>query len=1199
MSPLTDTQREVVTRLGTNFCVTSGAGCGKTRVLVARYMHLLEQDADLPLSRLAAITFTENAAAQMRSRIRDACLDHVVEARRAGDAVRLRTWLQRYWDVDVAPVSTIHSFCSTLLRQWPIEAGVDPNFVLADEVEAAFLQRDAAAGTIERLLEADDADLLTVLEHFRPDEAQAILEEFLGGYQERLERIAAPVMAMSDDEVLARLKRRVDALVLARLREAAGSADVQAARATLTRTGGDADDRIEGVRAAALEHLDRLAKARTADIALAAADRLIGDINLRGGSVKAWPSKQMLDDAKAALKSVRAAFQEALNGLPRFDEAVERNHLAVARALYRTALAVQAAYEAAKRERSALDFEDLQTRARDLLRGHPRVRDELRRRFRTVLVDELQDTNFLQFEIVHLLTAEPGAEGRDAPLRPGALFGVGDPKQSIYRFRGAEVEVFDAATARVPPAGRRALGQSFRLHPGTAALVNRVFAGLMGPAYEPVEGAATQANATAAELHHVTAADGESGLRAEEGYAQEARVLAERIRRIVSRGEVQVWDRRADAARPVRFGDVAILLRRATYLHLFEHALEAEAVPYYVVAGRGFYKQQEVLDLVHLLRVLEDPTDDLHLAGVLRSPFFAVSDEGLYRLHRLGPTLHQALPRAAEADAMDPEDLRGLRRAAVLLAEWTAMKDRVPLATLVDRVVFDSGYAAAAVGRFGGERAYANLRQMVHLARRFEQSGLWALGDYIEYVTDVMQSEMHAEQAPVEVPGADAVRIMTVHKAKGLEFPVVAVPDLVYAPSAPASAWMIHPVTGLAVRLRDDQGDRVTSAALALARREEADALQAEADRLLYVAVTRAQDYLLFVSHAQHRTPHEGRRWLDGLVDGLGIDLAAGGEVALAHGASVTVRVGPAPRQEARHGRRRGGPKDVFQDGRVAWGRLRERPEKADTAAADRRLAQVADLALEASPPRRITATALATYCRCPRRYWWTHVQGLGQTEPSKDDGLSAGEWGTLAHRAMELARSPEPQAVREAVAVALRDAPVPPHRRGALADRLADSVGAFWQGPLGRRVAAAERVLRELPFVMKVDQTEIRGTMDLLFQDADGDWEVVDYKTSAPPDADDPAAGESYGLQLGLYALAAGRALGQPVTGMGLCFLRDGSYQRHPVTADGLKGLSDKAKEILARIAGRCYACTKREACRHCDIQVACRPNQTPVPGQ
>ncbi len=1257
MSPLTDSQRHVVTHLDANFCVTSGAGCGKTRVLVERYMHVLEQKPDVPLSALAAITFTEKAAAQMRDRIRAACRDHIAAARLDRDAVRLGRWRQRYWDVDIAPINTIHGFCGSLLRQWPIEAGVDPQFTTLDETAATFLRQDVVAATLERLLEAEDADLLAVLEHLRLAEARSVLDDCLSGRREVLRRVAGPVMAMTDEAILARVQKRVDEIVLARLRGIAESPALREAEAALARVAGEEEDKLEAIRRRALDQLNRLRGARTAQIARAAAADLVGAVNLRCGSAKRWPSEETLEAAKDGLKALREPLKAALDDLPVFEETREREHLALARALYRTMGRVLESYEAAKRERSALDFEDLQIRARDLLRDHPRVRDACRRRFRAVLVDELQDTNFLQFEIVDLLTTEPGAAGQGGPLRPGALFAVGDPKQSIYRFRGAEVEVFERALGRVPEAGRRGLEQSFRLHPGTAALVNQVFAPLMGEAYEPVRGAAPQANETVAEVLHVVNPDGETGYRAAEGITAEARTLAARLSRIVSRGEVQVTDGPSGSARPVGWGDIALLLRRTTHLHLYEEALEAEGVPYYVVAGRGFYKQQEVLDVVHLLRVLQDPADDLPLAGVLRSPFFAVSDEGLFRLKRLAPTLHEGLERIGEAETLDPDDRRGLERAARLLPRWAAMKDRLGLARLVETVAFESGYAAGAVGRFGGARAYANLRQMVDLARQFERGGLWALGDFVEYVTDVMQNEMRAEQAPVEAPGTDAVRIMTIHKAKGLEFPVVVLPDLAQAASGRRRAWDIHPASGLAVRMRDDDSDRPTSAALALAHQEEADALEAESHRLFYVATTRAKDYLIFSAHQPYRTPR-GRPWLADLLTGLGAAgtllrhgsvrtgragksapaLGTAAEVGkqvvpLASGGSVLVHVRRPPASRGTHGRRRRGPQDIFADGRVRWDRIRERAGRArsrgEAAVAQVRLlcqllptdndssavgrlahravpttghratafvddgevdkVAVSGAAAAAGPPPSIPATALAEYRRCPRRYWWKQVLGLDATGPSRRGELSAAEWGTLCHRAIEAAEEPSEAAITSAVETALRETDAPAADREGLRRRLLETVRGFWHGPLGPRVAAARRVFREMPFAMTLAETEVHGTMDLLLEEPPGTWEVVDYKTGPPPEPGD-ALQDAYALQLGLYAAAAGRWLGRPPARWGIYYLERDVYQPHDVTGQDLDRTVRDAEEILARLAIKRYDSINESACRTCDVRTVCR---------
>jgi ATP-dependent helicase/nuclease subunit A len=1191
MSPLTDSQHRIVTALGTNCCVTSGAGCGKTRVLVARYIHLLEQDPDVPLAAVAAITFTEKAAAQMRDRIRDACRERVAEAMRDRDVVRLERWRQRLWDVDIAPINTIHGFCGSLLRQWPVEAGVDPNFAVLDDTQAAFLRQDVVAAAVERGLDADDADLLAVLEHFRLPEVRDVLEAILAGQREVLLRTAGPVMNRSDEEILRRLKGDVDERVFARLRATLESPEVRDAVRELARLGGEADDKRESVRREALAQVERLRQAHGADTALAAAGHLAEDITLRGGSAAKWPSKADLDAAKDALSDLRDAFEAALKDLPTFDPEVEREHLALARALYRTACRTIEAYEAAKRDRSALDFEDLQIRARDLLRDRPRVRDACRRHFRAVLVDELQDTNFLQFEIVELLATEGAGGVETAPLRRGALFAVGDPKQSIYRFRGAEVEVFDRARGRVPARGRQGLEASFRLTPGLAILVNHIFARLMGEDYEPVEGVAPQRGAAVAEVLHTVPTDqADNGFRAGEGHAAEARTLAARLEAIVSAGEVTVRDAETGEERPVRWGDVAILLRRTGQLHLYEEALEARGIPYYVVAGRGFYKQQEVLDVINLLRALEDPTDDLHLAGVLRSPMFAVSDEGLYRLKAAGPALHEALARTDALEGADAEDLRGLRRAARLLPQWRRLKDRLTLADLVEHLVFDSGYAASAVGRFGGSRAYANLRRMVELAREFERGGLAAVADYVQYVTDVMQSEMQAEQAPVEVPGSDTVRIMTIHKAKGLEFPVVVLPDLAYAPRRPSPPWMIHPSAGLAVRLRDEAGDRVTSAAMALARADEADALRAEDRRLFYVAVTRAQRYLLLSSHEPFRSSGGETPWLDDLLEALGMERGSAGDertLDLDPAAQVRVTFQAPPSHEPSRGRRRAGPRDVFAEGRVRWDNLHQRAGKGARKAADR-LAQVGGAGVPPTPPRTVSVTALAAYRACPHRYWWNEVQGLRSVSPERAGAMDPRDWGTLAHRALELATAPDADACRGAVEAALRDAP-PEADRDDLRRRLLDALDAFRAGPLGRRVADARTVHRELPFVLAVDGTAVRGKMDLLLETADGQWEVVDYKTGRPPAGDGADVGEAYALQLGLYALAAERWLGRAPARAAVYFLDHQDYRHRTVTPTDMEQTVETVREILACIAHERYHTANDTPCAGCDLGVVC----------
>jgi len=1235
-APLTPAQQEVVADLGRNWCVTSGAGCGKTRVLVERYIRFLEDDLELRLERLAAITFTEMAAAEMRDRIRRACRDRLEEARSAGDAVRIERWLQRYWDVDVAPIHTIHGFCGAILRRFPIEAGVDPNFEMLDEAAADLLLQETVGRTVEKLLEAEDADVLALLESYDLGRGREVLAEIVGQHREVLRRVAEPAMARSDAEILKDLKRRSDELVREACEEVLADAGVVRALGDLRKVSGKAGDKREQIRRGMLDAVDRIAKGRTADVMKSAVEALLA-IRLQGGIEKNWPSAGALQAVTEATKTIKDAFKEAVADLPVFDEEVERQHLAVARAMFRTARRVEAGYDGAKRRRSALDFEDLQIRARDLLRSDARVLKTCRGAYRAILVDELQDTNLLQFEIVDLLTSAPGkftrrgGRGEAGPLRPGAFFGVGDPKQSIYRFRGAEIEVFERALGRVGRKGKKGLAKSFRLNRGIAGLVNHLFPPLMGDLYEPIEPAHEQKNEVAAEWLHAIGPEGE-GLRAEEGYAAEAQQLAERIHQMCTAGGVQVWDDGQKVWRPATYGDVAILLRRTTYLHLYEEALERRGVPYHVVAGRGFYKQQEVLDVLNLLRALEDPSDDLAVAGVLRSPFFAVSDEGLYRLRRLGGTLLGALGpvaagrhgdspvesasspqatrrgetwRAAEASGFEAEDQRGLGRAARLLPDWARRKDSMGLAHLLDEVVFDSGYAAATVAGFGGARAYANLRQMAELARRFEREGLTSLGDYIDYVSDFMQSEMRQEQAAIDTPedgsGGGSVRLMTIHKAKGLEFPIVAIPDLGHASRGPRADYFIHAATGLAVRLRDDQGETAASCAPALARREAKRAEADEAIRLLYVAITRAKDYAIFCSHQAYTMMHT-LTWQDVLATGLQASLEEGSRVvALPEGCTVRVSACAPGRDTGHHGRRRVGPRDVFASGRVRWDVVRSRAQTAPRGRLARVLEQVSPPEPPARPPRRVAATALDVYRRCPAEYWWTHVLGVEEVEPEADTlrapqageiSLSPRERGLLYHRALELAVSPDAEDIRSAVEGALRSAALGP---GPARDRLgrdvADRISRFWASDLGRRVACAKAAYREMPVLLRLGETEIHGIVDLVLENLDGQWELADYKSRLPPDETGPGApgsAEAYRLQLGLYAMAVSRWAGRPASRCSVYVIDSGTLvEYHP--AGGLKAAESEANEALSAIAGGRFECRNTKQCSHCRLGRLC----------
>lgn len=298
----------------------------------------------------------------------------------------------------------------------------------------------------------------------------------------------------------------------------------------------------------------------------------------------------------------------------------------------------------------------------------------------------------------------------------------------------------------------------------------------------------------------------------------------------------------------------------------------------------------------------------------------------------------------------------------------------------------------------------------------------------------------------------------------------------------------------------------------------------------------------------------------------------------------------PQPAKASR-GSRRAGPRDVFAAGRVCWDRLRDRAQAAPAPDAGRALEQVAGACGRPRPPAQITATALAAYRRCPRFYAWTEVLGVSEPEPTAPGtGFPARLWGIACHRAMEMCTSADDKAVRAAVQAALRE--MAACRREGLdeaARRLDVSVSAFWQGPLGRRVAAARQVYREMPFVLRFDQTEVRGTVDLVFENADGRWEIVDYKSSAPGADDAQERSADYALQLGLYALAAGRWLGRPVARWSVHFLGSGVTVEREVTPADLEHTARDIKGIIAGVRDPGYNYSTHPGCGRCRYQTLC----------
>ena len=858
---LTNEQSLAVTTRAVSVLLSSGAGCGKTHVLTERYLAHLREGAEV--GQIVAITFTERAARQMRARIRQRILDHL----RGASEEEADTWARHLRNLETAPISTIHSFCGTLLRQNCVEAGLDPRFDVLEDVLSVNLGSEAFGSALQRLLTAhtipgEDLRQLVLLFGWRGvNQAVPPLAEShdLAGWTAWLETPSEDIAAAWHDFALNELRPRyLDYILAARPR----IANLMPLLRRHPPVPGPLSENVQLL----LDELPRLPAAiNLAD----AVERLAEAAKVGGKGAKAWPDEVVYAQVKEAFEEFRADIR-ALK-LDRFDldprellPAIE-----VGKRYLRVAAEAWHSYRERKQFYSVVDFQDLLVLARDLLRDHPAVRTRLQERFQFLLIDELQDTDPVQMDLVRHLCG--------AKLTEGKLFAVGDSSQSIYRFRKADVSLFQGLRTQMHHDGRQGLTLNFRSQPTILDFTNALLGHRLAD-YQPLRPHHDQVNPEAC-IEFLWSARGE-GSDASAGREAEAEGIARRLAAMVGREKlVAEKGKHAGRLREVRRGDIVLLFRAMSNVHLYEAALRQQGLEYYLVGGRAFFAQQEIYDLLNLLRTLENPQDEVSLAGTLRSPFCCLSDEAIFVL-RFAPLSPLAPVGGREgvrgkqegSPTNEPEERRTLTRrplweglhddttlerlpadqwprvlrARQFLARWRSLKDRVSIARLLGEVFADSGYDAAMQFEFLGERKLANLWKLVELARTFDRSGLFGLAEFIGRLGELVESQPREEQAATQPENADVIRLMTIHQAKGLEFPVVVIPDMNSAVGSTHLAgahW--DPRLGCLVRPPSEEPPPFGDHGWSLWRMREDIEDWNESLRTLYVACTRAEDYLI------------------------------------------------------------------------------------------------------------------------------------------------------------------------------------------------------------------------------------------------------------------------------------------------------------------------------------------------------------------
>jgi ATP-dependent helicase/nuclease subunit A len=835
--------------------VTAGPGSGKTTVLVERYLHILRQHPNLNIDQIVAITFTNRAANEMRERLR-AELNLVM---RDASAEARRHWLNYKRTLDGAVITTIHGFCARLLREFPVEARIDPQFLLLDEHRAAMLLESVVEET---------------------------LTEFISSGHPEISRLTLGVGRGRLAAALGQVYRDVRGQGLS----------FESLALTTAQSHATEDDHARALCELANTMNEFLALRRTTVASKANHSEVISSWSKLQPLINAIPEIEALADYCRAVEGFRKVrpqargdFKEHVQALDALVWATELQgrvpqiSLDVFARQYALEIAlllrrIDERLNEEKQKLSALDFDDLELRTLELIR-RPEVLVRTAERYKYFLVDEFQDTNALQRQLLEQLAL------RNASAN---LFIVGDQKQSIYGFRGADVTVFRQMTGTLLAAGGqpKPLQLNFRSQPPLIDFFNFLFARLFRPAeevsvreQEELGYVAHEASEARRELRDPGALvelmitteqpAGDDDLKAE----QTSRELdaAQVARRIISltggeagsaiqgTAELNESDKTVSS---FRFSDIALLFRAMTHVQTYESVFRRANIPYQTVLGRGFYEREEITDLIQLLRFLDNKTDELALAAILRSPLCGISDNALLAM-RCAPSLTElengtdalkhftqtrklftALRRHRDVAYISDDEHVLLDRASNLINGLVARQHHYSLSTLLRFAVDHSEFATVIAATFDGAQRLANVQRLFTLAERFERSGAHLIRDFVRYVEEFEAIGSRESEGQID-EATNAVKLMTIHQAKGLEFPVVIIPDL-QRWSKPMDNWMLlDRQRGLTLKVPDGRGRLVAGLTFSEFEQRHAWREQFESMRLLYVAATRAEDRLI------------------------------------------------------------------------------------------------------------------------------------------------------------------------------------------------------------------------------------------------------------------------------------------------------------------------------------------------------------------
>ena len=1089
MSNFTPQQLQAITTIDNNVAVSAGAGSGKTRVLVERFLHILEQGKKagkhVSPKEILAITFTRKAAGEMKERVRAS-----MEAKLPKDVDDF--WKKQLAELPRAQITTIHGFCNRVLKENPVELGLDPAFQLAEEFEGEEYLQNCLLEFVRQGLKQKNGELLLLTDAYGINGTIGQLQSLVGQLED--------ILAFGN--LTTAYQERLD-----------GEPGLKARLCSLITEFAKRDD---------------LGKTKTAEAVALLKENLqsvLDGINEEISSFTAYDSYlgklRSSGKIKEQLEEIRSLKAELLN------IAVDRAALPLVSAWEKVLQDFAVYYRECKKRDDFLTYDDLEELALQLLRDYPQVRRKYQERYSYLMVDEFQDTNDRQKQLIYLLC------GDDANVLQGRkLFVVGDPKQSIYRFRGADVSVFAEVRQGIKEKGGAdiTLPDNFRTVDTILDACNEVFENLLGTDKKRDVYFEALIPHNQSEVKPVLL---------QVPYDKDTKPIARELEAMAVAKNIQQLHAEGNS-----YGGMAILLSAMTACDTMTAALEEAQVPYQVVDGKGFYERQEVLDFLHLLTVLQNRHRSLELAGILRSPYYGFEDGLITKLflraneekrclwdELMATNAGIFLKQHEEHVKYAQETLGYLRECATVLA----------LPDLLQKIMQTLNLEAVLYLQENGAAKLANVKKLLRLAQEYCSVKQGSLTSWLEYVDALRKAQARETAANLNV--ADAVTIMTIHKSKGLEFDTVYLPMLDRRGAADRDVVKFHKQLGLGVKAVLDNGETEESSVLQQIKAEDKQLQKAEKQRQLYVAMTRAKSRLVMSGAFNEEKESSADNWFNDLRE------------ILADSDKVDKVIAGC---------------DEELD-------LEEEVEYEDIMPDEASVKPLGNYGVTGR--QHFSPTALQTYTYCQRRYFYLQ-EGIPVLEVEKEaanSSLPPHIIGSIVHKTLELYNGSNfdvafAQAVEE-------------YAEGNMsgAVRAKEMLVRYLDSNLYKELPKDK--LKELRFDLPMNDLFITGVVDCVVE-TDKGLVIVDYKTGRPPQAGEIKLGYAY--QLVLYKYAVEKILGKKVVEAKLHFLQDLSQWSLPMDRDYLAVAIALCKDIGNKGKEEDFACNLA-SCSYCPYNYLC----------